>query len=261
VVLCAASCTALLVSTAAPSPDLVPVRAQGSTGGSGSGHHPRRRMGETGAVTNAVTAGRLAGTSPSTPATPRPVWLRPAALGVALLALAVLAATWSGTGPRVLLGVLGAGALVHGVTALRAARTGRVDRAAAVSGAGAAWLGAAAIALALVSAAATGWVFVVAAVLALPALAALSAVRRTAAVTGAVVVAVAAVVLGVLGGVDALLDAGRVVAVAVVALSGVAHLVAAARAARVAAAPAPAAGCGGCACSAGGGGCGAAALR
>jgi len=214
-------------------------------------------MGETGGVTNAVTAGRLAGTSPTTPARPRPTWLRPAALGVVLLALAVLAATWSGTGPRVLLGVLGAGALVHGVTTLRAARTGRVDRTDAVSGAGAAWLGAVAIALALVSAPATGWVFVVAAVLALPALAALSAVRRTV----AAVVALAAVAIAVLGGVDALLDAGRVVAVVVVALAGVAHLVTAVRAVRAAAAPAPAAGCGGCACSAGGGGCGVAALR
>jgi hypothetical protein len=212
-------------------------------------------------VTNAVTAGRLAGTSPSTSPSVRPTWVRPAALGVALLALAVLAGTWSGTGPRLLLGLLGVGALVRGTTLLRAARTGGADRTAAVAGAGAVWLGLLAAAVALLSATATGWVFVAAAVLALPALAALSAVRPAVAAAGAVVVAAAAVLTAVLGGVDSLLDAGRVLAVAVVALAGIGYLVAAVRSAREAAAPAPAAGCGGCACSAGGGGCGAAALR
>ena len=218
-------------------------------------------MGETGAVTNAVTAGRLAGTSPSTSAQARPAWLRPAALGVALLALAVLAATWSGAGPRLLLGLLGLGALVRGAGLLRAARTGGVDRTAAVSGAGAVWLGAVAVAFALLSATAAGWVFVVAALLALPALAALSALRPAVAAAGAAVVVAAAVLIAVLGGVDALLDTGRALAVVVVALSGVGYLVAAVRSAREAAQPAPAAGCGGCACSVGGGGCGAAALR
>jgi hypothetical protein len=218
-------------------------------------------MGETGRVTNAVTAGRLAGTSPSTPALDRPVWLRPAALGVALLALAALAGTWSGTGPRVLLGVLGLAALVRGVTVLRAARTGRVDRTVAVAGAGATWLGVLALAVALLSGTATGWLFVSAAVLALPALGALSVVRPAVAAAGTAVLVAAGVVTAVVSGVDALLDAGRVLAVAVVAVAGVAYLVSAVRSAREAAAPAPAAGCGGCACSAGGGGCGAAALR
>jgi hypothetical protein len=177
-----------------------------------------------------------------------------AALGTALLVLGVLALTWSGVGPRVLLGALGLFAAVRGAGMLRDARAGRVDRVGAASGAGALWLGLVAVVLALLSGAATGWALVAAVVLLLPVLAAALPARRAALLAVAAVVVVAAVFAGVLGSTDALLATGRTVIALLVAALGLANLAGAAGMARVARrpAPAPAAGCGGCACGAGG---------
>jgi hypothetical protein len=207
-------------------------------------------------VTNAVTAGRLAGTptAPPTPQQARSTWPRMAALGAALLVLGVLALTWSGVGPRLLLAAVGLFAVVRGTAMLRGARTGTLERAGAVFGAGAIWLGLVAAGLALLSATATGWVLVGAVVLLLPVLAAALPGRRPALLAGAAVVVIAAVAVGLFGGVDALLTAGRTVTALLVGLLGLANLAGAGGMARIARrpAPAPAAGCGGCACGAGG---------
>ena len=210
-------------------------------------------------MTNAVTAGRLAGApaAPPTPQQARSTWPRMAALGAALLVLGVLALTWSGVGPRVLLAALGVFAVVRGVALLRSARAGEVERSGAVLGAGAVWVGVVLTALALVSATTAGWALVAVVVL-LPVLAAAAAARRAALTGAAVVVAVAALALGLLGGTDALLSTGRVVVGVVVVVLGLVNLAGAVGMARIARRPAPApvaAGCGGCACGAGG--CGA----
>ena len=204
-------------------------------------------------MTNAVTTRRLAGTSPTTSVQARSTWPRMAALGAVLVALAVLALTWS-AGPQVLLGTLGLLGVARGATVLREARTAGADRPTVVAGAVSVWLGAVAIGVALLSGTAVAWVFVAAGVLALPALAAVSAGRRGVALVGAVVVVAAAVALAVLGGVDVLLDAGRTLAAVAVGVLGLANLAGAVGMARIARRPepAPAAGCGGCACGAGG---------
>ncbi|MBB3674293.1 energy-converting hydrogenase Eha subunit A [Modestobacter versicolor] len=207
-------------------------------------------------MTNAVTAGRLAGTpaAPPTPQEARTTWPRMAVLGAALLALGVLALTWTDGGPRVLLGALGLFAVVRGVAVLRGVRAGLVERAGAVTGAGAVWVGLVAVGLALLSLTAASWVLVVAVVLVLPVLAAALPDHRGPLLAGAAVVALAAVGVGVLGGVDELLGAGRTAAAVLAGLLGLANLAGAAGMARIARRPepAPAAGCGGCACGAGG---------
>ncbi|WP_369134698.1 hypothetical protein [Modestobacter sp. I12A-02662] len=207
-------------------------------------------------MTNAVTAGRLAGNAPSTAAQARATWPRMAGLGVLLLALGVLALTWSGAGPRLLLGALGVLAAVWGATMLRRGRTGSVERAAAVIGAGAVWFGAVAFALALLSATATGWALAAVLLLALPCLAVAVPGRRGPFLAAAGGVALAALGLLVLGGVDVLLDGARGAAAVLVALLGLVDVAGAVGMARLARqpepTPAPAAGCGGCACGAGG---------
>ncbi|MCU1621009.1 MAG: rane protein of unknown function, partial [Modestobacter sp.] len=187
-------------------------------------------MGETGGVTNAVTSGRLAGTPTATP-TPqqaRSTWPRLATLGAVLVALGVLALTWSGAGPRVLLAALGLFAVVRGTAMLRGARTGEIERTGAVFGAGAVWLGLVAAAVALLSGTATGWVLVAAVVLLLPVLAAALPDRRAAFLGGTAVVVLAGAVVAVSGGVDALLTTGRTVAALLVAVLGLANLAGAA---------------------------------
>ncbi|MGY2079838.1 hypothetical protein [Modestobacter sp. SYSU DS0657] len=210
-------------------------------------------------MTNAVTAGRLPGTAPTTPAQARRTWPRTAALGAALIVLAVLALTWS-WGPQLLLGAAGVVAVVRGAALLRSARAGEVARAGAVGGAVAVWLGVVAVLVALVSATATGWVLVAGVVLVPTGLAVAATGRAAALAVGGALVA-GAVVVGVTGGADSLLATGRVAAAALVGVLGLADLVAAAGLVRLARRPEPAApaGCSGCACSSGG--CGAAALR
>ena len=204
-------------------------------------------------MTNAVTAGRLAG-APPTSQQARSTWPRMAALGAALLVLGVLALTWPAGGPRLLAGAVGLFGVVRGAAVLRGARTGDLGPAGAVAAAAGLWLGIVAAALAAVSATATGWLLVVAVVALLPVLAAALPARRTPLLGAAVVVGVAAVVLGLLGGSDALLTAGRTVAGVLAVLLGLANLAGAVGMARIARRPepAPAAGCGGCACGAGG---------
>jgi hypothetical protein len=177
-----------------------------------------------------------------------------AALGAGLLVLAVVALTWSDAGPRLLLGGLGGFAAVRGAAALRAARTGAVERSGVLTGAAATWLGLVAVGIALLSATATGWALVAVVVLLLPVLGAALPERRPLLLTGAAVVAAAGVALALTGGVDALLDTGRTVAAVVVGVLGLVNLAGAAGMARIARRPepAPAAGCGGCACGAGG---------
>jgi hypothetical protein len=179
-----------------------------------------------------------------------------ALLGLVLVVLGVLALVGGDVGDRVLLAGLGVVAVVRGADLLRGARAGRLARAVASSGALATWLGLVAVAVALLSGAATGWVLTAAVVLALPAL--VVAGRRSAPVlAGAAVVVVAAVLLGVLGGAGTVLTVGTAVVAVAVAGLGLANLLGAVGMWRIARrpAPAPAAGCGGCACGAGG--CGA----
>ncbi len=207
-------------------------------------------------MTNAVTAGRLAGNAPSTPEQARATWPRMAGLGVLLTALGVLALTWSGAGPRLLLGALGVLAAVWGATMLRRGRTGSVERAAAVVGASAVWFGVVAFALALLSFAATGWALVAVLLLALPCLAVAAPGRRGLFLPAAGVVLLAAIALLAFGGVDVLLAAARGTAAVLVVLLGLVNVAGAVGMARLARRPvpepAPAAGCGGCACGAGG---------
>jgi hypothetical protein len=207
-------------------------------------------------VTNAVTAGRQARTAPPTPQQARSTWPRMAVIGAVLLALGVAGLSWSGVGPRLLLAGLGLFAAARGAAMLRRARSGEADRSAAISGAGAVWLGLVVAGLALLSATATGWVLMVIVVLACPVLgAALPGSRPVLLAVGAAVL-VAAAAVAVLGGVDMLLATGRTVAAALVGLLGLANLAGAVGMARIARRPepepAPAAGCGGCACGAGG---------
>jgi hypothetical protein len=207
-------------------------------------------------VTNAVTAGRQAGTrtAPPTPQQARSTWPRMAALGAVLLALGIGGLSWPGVGPRLLLAGLGLCAAVRGAAMLRRARSGDVVRSAAVAGAGAVWLGLVVAGLALLSAPATGWALVAIVVLACPVLGAGLPGRRPLLLTAGAGVLVAAVAVGALGGVDALLASGRTVAAVLVGLLGLANLAGAAGMARIARRPepAPVAGCGGCACGAGG---------
>jgi hypothetical protein len=211
-------------------------------------------VGEDGPVSNAVTAGRLAGNAPSTPEQARATWPRMAGLGVLLTALGVLALTWSGAGPRLLLAALGLLAAVWGATMLRRGRTGSLERAGAVVGASAVWFGVVAAALALLSATAAGWAFVAVLLLALPCLAVAAPGRRGQLLPAAGVVVLAALGLLVFGGVDVLLTTARGTAAVLVALLGLVNVAGAIGMARLARqpAPAPAAGCGGCACGAGG---------
>ncbi|MCW2675054.1 MAG: rane protein of unknown function, partial [Modestobacter sp.] len=196
-------------------------------------------------MTNAATSSaRLsAGTTPATPETARTTWPRMALLGLVLLVLGVLALVGGGAGDRVLLAGLGVVAVVRGTDLLRGARAGRLPRAAATAGALAAWLGLVAVAVALLSGTATGWVLTAAVVLALPALAVAGrhSVRVLAgAAAVVVVVVVAAVLLGALGASGTVLAVGTsVVAVGVGGL-GLANLLGAIGMWRIARRPAPA---------------------
>lgn len=206
-------------------------------------------------MTNAATtsARTTARAQPATPETARTTWPRMAVLGAVLVALGLVALVWDQGGDRLLLGGLALVAVVRGAGALRQARSGGQPRAAAVSGAVAIWLGLVAVAVALLSGTATGWVLVAALVLVLPVVA-VSGGRRPAGWAAAAAVLVAGVLLGVLGGASTLLAVGTAVAAGLVTLLGVANLLGAVGMLRIARrpAPAPAAGCAGCACGAGG---------
>ncbi len=172
------------------------------------------------------------------------------------MVLAVLAVAVTDTGVRLLLAGLGVLGVVRGVALLRSARAGSVDRAAAVTGAGAAWSGAVALGLALFPPAVAGWTCVAALAAVLVALVARAEPARRVRTGLAAGLAVAVLVVGTVLAGPPWLVAASVLAVAVVVLAaGVLSVTGALTLRRVAAQPAPvAAGCGGCAC--GGGGCG-----
>ena len=199
----------------------------------------------------------------------RRTWPRYAALGVALIAVAVVGALWSAGGARLLLGAAGLFLVGRGVVLLRGARTGALDgelaERAGRLGPVAAGAGALALVAALVPGALAGWVLLVAAPVLLVATA-LALVPRggTARRGGWALLVWAVLVTGLLVGTgigqdwDRAADVARIVAAFAVALLGVPLLVAAAGLRTVAAQPAPVrpAGCAGCACGAGGCGTG-----
>ncbi|MEI4272598.1 hypothetical protein TEK04_12780 [Klenkia sp. LSe6-5] len=179
-------------------------------------------------------------------------WPWSALQGVVFVVLAVLAVVVADTGVRLLVGGLGVLGVVRGVAALRAARAGQVDRSAAVAGAGAAWFGALAVGVAFFPPVVAAWACVVAVAAVLAGL--VVRADRRARAGAAVAVAVAAFALGAVLAGPGWLAAAAVLAVAVAVLAlGIASVLAALAARRLAAQPAPAAaGCAGCACSAGG---------
>jgi hypothetical protein len=207
-------------------------------------------------VTNAATTGaRLStGSSPPPARAAAPAWLRMAVLGLVLLALGVLGLVGGGAGDRVLLAGVGLVAAVRGTGLLRGARAAQQPRQQASTGALAVWLGLVAVAVALLSGTATGWVLTALVVLALPALAVAGQRSAAVAAVAATAVVAGAVLLAVLGGTGTLLAVGTAAAAAAVAVLGLANLIGAVGMWRIARrpAPAPAAGCGGCACGAGG---------
>jgi hypothetical protein len=221
---------------------------------------PVRDTGTVATPTAARTAGRTtartAARTPTEQEAARRAWPLRAALGVALLLLAVAAVVTGDLGARLLLAGLGLLAAGRGVAWLRA---GSVP-AGLLAGAG----GAAAVGVAATSAGLTGWVLLLGVPLSLlagagAALARGGAARRagTALLVWALLVggllAATAVVQGTARGADV----ATVVAALATGLAAVPVLVAAAGLREVAHRPAPARplGCGGCACSAGG--CGA----
>ena len=199
----------------------------------------------------------------------RRTWPRYAALGVALIVVAVVGALWPAGGARLLLGAAGIFLVGRGVVLLRGARTGALDgelaERAGRLGPVAAGTGALALVAALVPGALAGWVLLGSApVLLIGAGLALLARGGTARRGGWALLVWSVLVTGVLVatviGQDAAraADVARIVAAFAVAALGVPMLVAAAGLRTIAAQPAPAppAGCAGCACGAGGCGIG-----
>lgn len=232
-----------------------------AAGGGGWGTLGRVASG-TATVTAATTTKAAAQADPEVA---RRAWPRWAALGVALVAVAVVAAVWSSGGARLLLAALGAFAAVRGVVLVTGAGQ-QADRPVRALGGGAAVAGVAALAVAAVPGALAGWVLLVGAPLGLLAVSLTLLSRGAVARRGGLVALVWSVLvtgLLVATGLGADWERARggatVVAALAVAVLGVALLTGAAglraAAARPASRPTPqAAGCGGCACS--GGGCG-----
>ncbi|MGX5656240.1 hypothetical protein ACWKWC_15820 [Geodermatophilus nigrescens] len=210
----------------------------------------------TAAGTAARTPGRTAAAAPTEQEAARRAWPLRAALGVALLVVAVVAvvAVLTGDlGARLLLGALGVLAAARGAQLLRAGSA--VPGGLAVAG------GLAAVAVAAVSAPLTGWVLLLGVPLALVGAAAVALARGGAARRGGLALQVWALLAGGLLAATALVqgtgraaDVATVVAALATGVAGVPLLVAAAGLRTVARQPAPARplGCGGCACSAGG---------
>lgn len=222
-------------------------------------------MGENAHVANGGT-GIL--TAQATPESARRTWPQWLALGLAMIAVAVVAVLWDAAGARLLLGALGLFLVVRGAVLLRAARTRVLDRKLAPR---ARSLGTAAFAggaLALVVAAASPGLAAVVLLVGVPILllaaagTLLARPGRTARRGGQALLLWSVLVTGLLAvtgfvqGWDRAADVATVVSGLALAVLGVPLLVAAAHLRTVAARPAPAAsgGCGGCAC--GSGGCG-----
>jgi hypothetical protein len=199
----------------------------------------------------------------------RRTWPRYAALGVALIVVAVAGALWPAGGARLLLGAVGLFLVGRGVILLRAARTGALDgelgERAGRLGPVAAGAGALALVAALVPGSLAGWVLLIGVpVCLLGAALALLARGGTARRGGWALLVWSVLVAGVLVAtaigqdVDRAADVARMVAAFAVAVLAVPLLVTAATLREVASRPAPArpAGCAGCACAAGGCGAG-----
>ncbi len=197
----------------------------------------------------------------------RRTWPRYAALGTALIAVAVAGALWSAGGARLLLGALGLFLVGRGVVLLRGVRTGGLDgelgERARRLGPVAVGAGALALVAALVPGSLAGTVLLVGVpVVLLVAAAGLLARGGTARRGGWALLVWSVLITGVLvaTGVgqdwDRAADVARIVAAFAVAVLGVPVLVAAANLRAVAARPAPPparpAACAGCACGAGG---------
>ncbi|MDK3257943.1 hypothetical protein [Blastococcus capsensis] len=205
----------------------------------------------------------------ATPEVARRTWPRWLALGIAMVAVAVVAVLWDAAGARLLLGALGVFLAVRGAALLRAGRSGAVDGAPAAAagrlGVATAALGAAALAVGLASAALSATVLLVGVpVLLLATSAGLlgrgGAARRggQALLVWSLLVTGLLVVTGLAQDWDRAADLATVVAALAVAVLGIPMLIGAVNLRAVANAPAPApvrGGCGGCACGAGG--CGA----
>ncbi|HEV7212391.1 MAG TPA: hypothetical protein VGN47_11850 [Blastococcus sp.] len=215
--------------------------------------------------TGMLTASTLGEATPDSARRAWPQWLL---LGLAMIAVAVVAVAWHTAGARLLLGALGLLLAVRGAVLVRGARSGALaeeltGRARGL-GAAAAGGGAVAVVVAILSAALAARVLLVAVPVALiaGAVALLTrggAARRSgqALLVWAVLVTGLLAVTGLAQGWGRATDVVTVVAALAVAVLGVPLLIGAAQLRTVAAqpAPAPAAGCGGCACGAGG--CGA----
>ena len=204
-------------------------------------------------------------TAEATPETARRAWPQWLALGLAMIAVAVVAVVWDAVGARLLLGGLGLLLVARGAVLLRAARSRALDRSTArqarsLGTAALAW-GGAVLVVAIASAGLAAGVLLFLAPVALLAGggALLSRGGRTARRGGSALLVWAALVIGLLvvtlaaQGFDRAAEVATVVTALVVAGLGVPLLVAALRLRTLAAAPVPApVGCGGCACGAGG---------
>jgi hypothetical protein len=205
-------------------------------------------------------------TAEATPETARRTWPQWLALGLAMIAVAVVAVLWDAAGARLLLGALGLFLVVRGAVLLRVARTRGLGRELAPR---ARRLGTAALAggaLALVVAVASPGLAATVLLVGVPVLllvaagALLARPGRTARRGGqalllwSVLVTGLLVVTGFAQGWDRAAEVATVVAAVAVAVLGVPLLVAAVHLRTIAARPVPAApvGCGGCACGAGG---------
>jgi hypothetical protein len=208
-------------------------------------------------------------TADATPAVARRTWPRWLALGLAMLAVAVVSVVRDDAGARLLLGAIGAFLAVRGAVLLGSAREMNADLAARARGLGAGSVvaGVAAAAVAVASAALAGRVLLVAVpVLLIAAGLGLSARSGPARRGGQVLLVWAALIGGLLvatglgQGWDRAASVATVVTALAVAVLAVPPLVGALNLRTVAARPDPEPtrplGCAGCACS--GGGCGSA---
>ncbi|MGY1745609.1 hypothetical protein [Blastococcus sp. SYSU D00695] len=211
-----------------------------------------------------MASGVATATVQADPEVARRAWPRWLALGVALVAVAVVSAFWDAGGARLLLGALGLFAAVRGGVLLAGAGRAGLDRRVRGVGAATAVAGVAALAVAAVPGTLAGWVLLVGAPVGLLAVSLALLARGGVARRGGLVALVWSVLVTVLLGVTGLAadwdrarDGATLVAALAVGVFGVV-LVTGSTGLRAAAArplpPQKPAGCGGCACS--GGGCG-----
>lgn len=205
-------------------------------------------------------------TAPVTPELARRSWPRWLALGIAMLAVAVLALALDGGGARLLLGAIGLFLVLRGAVLLRAGAVPRSpDASARGLGVGAVAAGIAAGAAAGVPTGSAGLVLLVGVPVVLLLVAGALITRRGVARRGglallvwSVLVAGLLAVTAAVQGLDRAAELATVVTALAVAVLAVPVLLGAVNLRAAASRPAPAArpaGCGGCACAAGG--CGA----